>query len=107
RRLRLSSPTSTLRNGDAARMPDMRRAVVPLFPQSSAADAAARPRRPTPVIAIVDENAGTGTPSARRTLAVDRTSAESRISRTTDLAPGRASAANIKARCEIDLSPGT
>jgi hypothetical protein len=52
-----------------------------------------------------DDRSGILTPSARRTLAVEWTSADSSIDVIRERP--RARAANIRERCEIDLSPGT
>src|SRR5215207_2070080 len=105
RRLRLASPTSVELNGWAASTPAMRRALVPLFAQSSGRSLARSERDPLPLTVMSGATAGTSAPSARRTPAVARTSAESRTPRTRP-APV-ASAPRISARWEMDLSPGT
>src|SRR6185503_10895620 len=79
--------------------------VVPLLPASSEEPGCRRPRRPLPLNLNDCERSGILTPSARRTLAVDRTSADSRIPEICD--SPLASAPRIRARCDIDLSPGT
>ena len=105
RRLRLSSPTSRAENAWPLRTPDMRRAVVPLFPQSSADAGARRPPSPSPSTRITGLNGGIATPNARSTPAVEWTSADGRIFRIRDRP--LANAAQMSARCEMDLSPGT
>src|ERR1043166_2225970 len=105
RRLRLASPTKVVRNGCAAAMPARRRALVPLLPQSTGADGAFRPLSPTPRTEKSAESVGIAAPRWRRTDAVDWTSADWRMPRIREL-PSLI-AANISARCEIDLSPGT
>ena len=108
RRLRLASPMNVALNGCPATIPAINRVVVPLLPQSSSAPGDVRPRRPSPVIRNVASALhcdGTETPSADSTPAVLITSADGNTPRST-LSPV-ASAANLSARCDSDLSPGT
>ena len=104
---RLASPSKVAVIGQPATAPITSRQPVPELPKSSAArglgeaadaDARARARRRSPVRSTV-------APSACMALAVLMTSSPS--SRPVIRVSPTASAPRIRARCEIDLSPGT
>ena len=95
-----SSPVSSLSNSCAASSPASSRIVVPELPQSRDAAAARKPRMPRPVIC----ESWIETPRSRRHAAVDCTSAPGDRPRTW-LSPD-AMEPRMRARCEIDLSPG-
>ena len=69
--------------GFPATAPISNRAAVPLLPQSRLRPAALRPRVPVPRTVKSRESAGIDTPHARRTPAVEWTSADSRMSEIT------------------------
>ena len=100
-----ASPTSTLSNGCAASNPASRRMPVPALPQSSSPSGALRPSTPTPWTMRVDgDGVSKRTPMRAKIAAVARVSSPSRKPSMRDTPS--ASAANITARCETDLSPG-
>ena len=87
------------------RMPEISRVVVPLFPVSSVSAGAVSPCRPFPWIRMRSGVFSMSTPSLRKQLIVERQSAPCRKF-VTSVVPS-ASAPNMTARCEMDLSPGT
>jgi hypothetical protein len=99
-----SSPVNVELKSCPARIPASKRIVVPLLPQSSAADGSHNPSIPTPVIMREAWSRSIVTPSAARHESVAAQSAlvEKFL---IDEVPS-ASAATIAARCETDLSPG-
>ncbi len=103
---RLASPSKVATIGQPATAPIIRREPVPELPKSSGAAGSARPPTPTPRMRQAPGPVrSTAAPSAAMTSAVSRASSPSssplmRVSPT-------ASVPKIRARCEIDLSPGT
>lgn len=99
-----SSPVNVDLKFCPARIPASKRIVVPLLPQSSAVAGALIPPSPTPVIAKALWSCSIETPNA---LKHDTVAAQSALLEklVIEEVPS-ASAANIAARCEIDLSPG-
>ncbi|MDR6137521.1 hypothetical protein QE438_000825 [Pseudoxanthomonas sp. SORGH_AS 997] len=96
---------STLSKGCAASRPASRRMPVPALPQSSSAVGACSPSTPTPCTMRVDgDGVSMRTPRRSKIAAVARVSSPSRKPSTREVPS--ASAANITARCETDLSPG-
>ena len=99
------SPVSRLRNGCPARMPAMRRIVVPEFPQSMSRAGAVKARRTPWTMSVVSSAVSIFTPSARIALTVER---QSSLGRNPLMTHGPLLiAASITARCEMLLSPGT
>ena len=99
------SPVRVETNGRPARSPQKRRIVVPEFPQSSAAEASCSPARPTPSTRASVPACWMGTPSARKAAIVLALSPP--MPRPLISTGPSASAPNSRARCEMDLSPGT
>ena len=101
-----ASPSKVAVMGQPATAPSMSRHPVPELPKSRGAAGAAKPPTPTPRTRH-SPAAGRSTcaPSARNALAVLRTSSPS--SKPLIAVSPTASAPMIRARCEIDLSPGT
>ena len=101
-----ASPVTNAVNGWLARMPRRSRAEVPELPRSITSSGSARPPTPTPSTSQRPSSARViSAPIARSAAAVASTSSPSR-SPVISVRP-MASAPNISARCEIDLSPGT
>ena len=106
RRRRETSPVITARRSWVARMPSNSRAAVPALRRSRTVSGSASPPMPTP--SIVQAPSGcrtTVTPRWPRARAVASTSSPS--SRPVTRVRPTARAPSIRARCEIDLSPGT
>jgi hypothetical protein len=102
---RLASPTKVVAIGWLETRPISRRVEVPLLPMSSASRGWSRPPTPTPSITHSPSPVRSiFAPIARIAAAVARTSCPS-SSPLTRLVP-TASADNIRARCEMLLSPG-
>ena len=100
-----SSPVKTARSGWPATTPIIRRAPVPELPKSSAEAGSISPPSPAPVTIQLPSRFSTSAPSACRARAVHKMSSDS-SSPEISVRPS-ASAPRIKARCEMDLSPGT
>ena len=100
-----SSPFNSVVNLWPARMPEISRVVVPLFPTSSIEEGAVRPWRPFPWIRISESRSSMSIPSFRKQSIVDRQSAPRR--KLVTLVVPSASAPNIIERWEMLLSPGT
>ena len=107
RRVSDASPSRTVSKGRPASRPVMSRIVVPELPQSSACAAARNPAKPAPTTRASAPAASTSmaTPSARSACAVDRLSPPR--PRPVMATGPSVNAPNSRARCEIDLSPGT
>ena len=105
-----SSPVMMLRKGRPARRPDIRRVVVPLLPASRISSGSVSPCIPTPEIWTVSPRpAGPGvrsisTPIARSIPIVEVQSAPPE--KLVTVAEPSATALNMTARWEMDLSPG-
>ena len=100
-----SSPTSVLSKTCPASRPASRRMPVPALPQSSSPSAACRPSTPTPCTMRRDgDGVSIRTPMREKIAAVARVSSPSR--KPSMVETPSASAANITARCDTDLSPG-
>ncbi len=100
------SPTSVLSNACPASKPASSRMPVPALPQSIGCVAPRRPCSPAPcTMRSPSDGASIRTPSWASTAAVARVSSPSRKPRIRERPS--AMAASIRARCEIDLSPGT
>ena len=101
-----ASPSKTAVIGQPATAPITSRQPVPELPKSSGACGCANPATPTPCTSHAKSPVrSTLAPSARIALAVLRTSSPS--SRPEIRVGPTASAPRIRARWEIDLSPGT
>src|SRR6185312_16005604 len=101
-----ASPSKTAVIGQPATAPITSRQPVPELPKSSGTGGCANPPTPTPRIDQANSPVrSTWAPSARIALAVLSTSSPS--SRPEIRVSPTESAPRIKARCEIDLSPGT
>ena len=101
-----ASPSKAATIGQPATAPMTSLAPVPELPKSRAASGCAKPLTPTPRTRHSPSPVrSTRLPSARSALPVLRTSSPS--SRPEMRVSPTASAPKIKARCEIDLSPGT
>ena len=100
-----ASPVRTAEKPWAARIPEMSRVVVPLFPQSRGTEGAERPWRPLPWTVTTPFLFSMSTPIWRKQEMVERQSAPSRkpwIS----VVP-LAMEPSMTLRWEMDLSPGT
>ena len=100
-----ASPTNLTRISWPAIRPIIRRMPVPELPKSMSPPGSTRPPTPRPSTSHVAPTLRTGQPIACSALAVLSTSSPS--SRPAMAVRPVASAPNISARCEIDLSPGT
>src|SRR5262249_30335053 len=101
-----ASPSKTALMGQPATAPMTRRQPVPELPKSSAAFGSAKPETPVPhTFQAKSPDRSTRAPNACIDLAVLRTSSPSNRPEI-DVSPTER-APRIKARCEIDLSPGT
>ena len=101
-----ASPSKTAAIGQPATAPMTRRQPVPELPKSSGFRGALKPATPTPRTDHAKSPVrSTVAPSACMDFAVLRTSSPS--SRPDIRLSPTASAPRIRARCEIDLSPGT
>ena len=100
-----ASPVKVVKNGCGARMPIMRRSVVPELPASMIVEASRSPCRPWPqTTRDVSDSNSTEAPSAFMQAAVERQSCACRkFVMCTGVEP---SAENMTLRCEMDLSPG-
>ncbi len=106
RRISDSSPMSVESNLCGASTPIIRRIAVPALPMSSGAGDGARPCAPTPCTTTsVSAGRSIATPSCPSARAVDRQSSPAR-NPLMCVSPS-ASAPSMRARWEIDLSPGT
>jgi hypothetical protein len=104
RERRESSPVKVEVKSCPAKIPATKRIVVPLLPQSSGPLGARNPLMPTPFIARTLLSCSIPTPSARKQESVAAQSALLEKFLICEVPSARA--ANIAARCEIDLSPG-
>ncbi len=95
-----SSPTSTVSHGKAAQNPDSRRMVVPELPTSMGTSDSHRRSVPP-----VTRSPSTSAPRQRTARAVRATSSPPDSPRRVEVPSARA--ARIRARWEMDLSPGT
>ena len=103
---RLASPMKVAVSRWLATSPINNRVEVPLLPMSSAPDGCIRPPTPTPLtVQLPSQVRSICAPMARIAAAVASTSSPS--SKPEILLSPTASALNISARCEMDLSPGT
>ena len=100
-----SSPVSSETKGCPARMPQISRVVVPLFPTSRMEEGADSPCRPFPWIRISWGDSSISMPSFRKQEMVERQSAPLR-KLVTRVVPS-ARAPNMTLRWEMLLSPGT
>ena len=100
-----SSPFRTQEKSCPARMPDISRVVVPLFPTSSIPSGAVRPCRPFPCTRMLEGRQSMSMPILRKHLMVARQSAPVR-KLVISVVPW-AIAPSMMLRWEIDLSPGT
>ncbi len=101
-----ASPSKVAAIGQPATAPSISRQPVPELPKSRALAGSAKPPTPTPCTRHSPApRRSTCAPSAATALAVLSTSSPS--SRPLMRVSPTASAPNISARCEIDLSPGT
>jgi len=101
-----ASPVSTLVNGCVASSPMSSRAPVPELPMSRTSSGSTRPPTPRPCRCQRPSAARvTSAPSRRMAAAVRSTSSPS--SRPSTTVSPTASAPNMSARWEMDLSPGT
>ena len=101
-----ASPSKVAAIGQPATAPSMSRHPVPELPKSSAAAGSAKPATPTPrTIHAPAPRRSRKAPSACTAFAVLSTSSPS-SNPLISVSPTE-SAPRIKARCEIDLSPGT
>jgi hypothetical protein len=107
RRRRVASPVSTLSPGSAAQMPATRRREVPELPTSTTSSGSPSPTQPQPSTSAIALSGSRrqAAPRAESARAVAATSAPTLTPVRRDLP--RARAARIKARCDIDLSPGS
>ena len=106
RRRSEASPSNVAVIGQPATAPSMSRHPVPELPRSSARSGVAKPATPTPCTChSPPRSRSTRAPSAATALPVLSTSSPS-SNPLTRVSP-TVSAPRIRARCEIDLSPGT
>ena len=99
-----ASPVSSEIKSCPARIPEIRRVVVPLFPTSSTSSGTVRPCRPLPRTRISPLLFSILIPIFRKQEMVERQSAPSR--KLVILVVPFAREPNITALCEMDLSPG-
>ena len=105
RRLREASPVMTAVSGWLARMPSKSRAPVPALPMSITSSGSLSAPMPRPqTCQRPPASRSTSAPRARIAAAVASTSSPS--SRPSMLVSPTARPPSIRARCEIDLSPG-
>ena len=103
---RLASPMNVAVSRWLATSPINNRVEVPLLPMSSAPEGCMRPPTPTPcTVQLPSPFRSVCAPIARMAAAVAKTSSPS--SKPEIWLVPTASALNIRARCEMDLSPGT
>ena len=100
-----ASPVRVTSKFWAARMPEIRRMVVPLLPQSSSPAGRFSPRMPFPCTSTRSPRLSMPTPIRRKQAMVERQSAPWRKPRIS--VNPLAMEPNMTARCEMDLSPGT
>ena len=100
-----TSPLTVDTNGCAARIPDIRRVVVPLFPTSRIESGAFKPLRPRPCTNTLSPLFSISTPILRKQAIDDRQSAPCRNPSTSVLP--FAIEPSIILLWEMDLSPGT
>ena len=100
-----ASPVKVTSKFCADKIPEIRRVVVPLFPQSNTVSGFLRPRRPFPCTRTISPLFSIAIPILSKQEIVDRQSAPCK-NPVISVVPF-AREPNITARWEMDLSPGT